>query len=183
MENARFDVVFHDGPEDRGEAALTENGIDEPEFYLCANVGEERKPLKAIASGGELSRIMLAMKAAAAERNMIPTMIFDEIDTGISGHIANVVGEKMDDIARYHQVICVTHLAQIASMADCQYLVQKKVVDERTVTTVQELTPEQRVEEIARLVGADDQHHDSGLLHARNMLAAAWERKHGAQAQ
>jgi len=182
MANTQFSCVFEEPSADQKRVPSI-HGDDTVEFFIAPNVGEPLKPLSKTASGGELSRIMLAMKAAAAERNMIPTMIFDEIDTGISGHIANVVGEKMDDIARYHQVICVTHLAQIASMADCQYLVQKKVVDERTVTTVQELTPEQRVEEIARLVGADDQHHESGLLHARNMLAAAWERKHGAQAQ
>ena len=177
MGNTHFECVFAEPSPDQKRVPSI-HGDDHVEFFIAPNVGEPLKPLSKTASGGELSRIMLAMKAAAADRNMIPTMIFDEIDTGISGHIASVVAEKMDDIARYHQVICVTHLAQIASMADQQYRVQKNVVGERTVTTVEELSPEQRVEEIARLVGADAQHHESGLAHARNMLSAAWERKH-----
>ena len=177
MGNTHFACVFEE-PEPDQKRVPSSHGDDHVEFFIAPNIGEPLKPLSKTASGGELSRMMLAMKAAAADRNMIPTMIFDEIDTGISGHIAKVVGEKMDDIARYHQVICVTHLAQIAAMADQQYRVQKSVVGERTITTVQELTPEQRVEEVARLVGADDQHQASGVLHARNMLTAAWERKH-----
>lgn len=178
MGNTQFSCVFSEPPADQKRVPSI-RGDDHVEFFIAPNVGEPLKPLAKTASGGELSRMMLAMKAAAADRTMIPTMIFDEIDTGISGHIASVVAEKMDDIARYHQVVCVTHLAQIASMADTQYRVQKSVVGERTVTRVEELTPEQRVEEIARLVGADAQHQESGLLHARNLLSAAWERKHG----
>ena len=177
MGNTHFECVFEEPAPDQKRVPSI-HGDDQVEFFIAPNIGEPLKPLSKTASGGELSRIMLAMKAAADDRNMIPTMIFDEIDTGISGHIASVVAEKMDDIARYHQVVCVTHLAQIAAMGDCQYRVQKQVVGERTITTVEELTPEQRVEEIARLVGADDQHHESGLAHARNMLSAAWERKH-----
>ncbi|MDD3213158.1 MAG: DNA repair protein RecN, partial [Eubacteriales bacterium] len=153
------------------------NGEDHVEFFIAPNVGEPLKPLAKTASGGELSRIMLAMKAAGADRAMVPTMIFDEIDTGISGRVAGVVAEKMDDIARYHQVICVTHLAQIATMADTQYRVEKNVAGERTLTTVTELTPEQRVGEIARLVGADLHRDDSGVAHARSLLSASAERK------
>lgn len=177
MGKTHFECVFEEPSPDKKRVPSI-HGDDQVEFFIAPNIGEPLKPLSKTASGGELSRIMLAMKAAAADRNMIPTMIFDEIDTGISGHIASVVAEKMDDIARYHQVICVTHLAQIASMGDKQYRVQKNVVGERTITTVEELTPEERVDEIARLVGADDQHQESGLAHARNMLSAAWERKH-----
>ncbi|HNW86159.1 MAG TPA: DNA repair protein RecN [Candidatus Limiplasma sp.] len=179
MGSTHFECVFEEPNPDQKRVPSI-HGDDHVEFFIAPNVGEPLKPLSKTASGGELSRIMLAMKAAAADRNMIPTMIFDEIDTGISGHIASVVAEKMDDIARYHQVICVTHLAQIASMGDQQYLVQKQVVGERTLTTVEEMTPEQRVLEIARLVGADEQHQESGLAHARAMLSAAWERKHAA---
>ncbi len=120
---------------------------------------------------------MLALKAAAADRTMNPTMIFDEIDTGISGHIAGGVAEKMDDIARYHQVICVTHLAQIAAMADVQYRVEKGVRGERTVTTVTELSPEERVTEVARLVGTGDGRSETGLMHAGTLIAAAGARK------
>ena len=177
MGNTHFACVFRQ-PDPNQKRVPSTRGDDQIEFFIAPNVGEPLKPLAKTASGGELSRIMLAMKAAAADRNMVPTMIFDEIDTGISGHIASVVAEKMDDIARYRQVICVTHLAQIASMADTQYRVQKSVVGERTITTVEELDPEQRVEEIARLVGGDDQQKASGFAHARNMLSIAWERKH-----
>ena len=177
MAQTQFACVFAEPAPDQKRVPSI-HGDDHVEFFIAPNVGEPLKPLARTASGGELSRMMLAMKAAAADRNMIPTMIFDEIDTGISGHIASVVAEKMDDIARYRQVICVTHLAQIAAMADTQYRVRKGVVGERTVTNVEELNPDERVEEIARLVGGDDQQKASGLMHARNMLSAAWERKH-----
>ena len=177
MGNTQFRCVFEQ-PEPDQRRVPSADGDDHEQFHIAPNVGEPLKPLVKTASGGELSRLMLAMKAAAADRNMIPTMIFDEIDTGISGHIASVVADKMDGIARYRQVVCVTHLAQIASMADTQYRVEKHVVGERTITTVDELNPEQRVEEIARLVGGDDQQKASGLAHARNLLAASWDRKH-----
>jgi DNA repair protein RecN (Recombination protein N) len=177
MGNTQFRCVFAQ-PEPDQRRVPSPNGDDHVQFHIAPNVGEPLKPLAKTASGGELSRLMLAMKAAAADRNRIPTMIFDEIDTGISGHIANVVGEKMDDIARYRQVVCVTHLAQIAAMADTQYRVEKHVAGERTITTVETLDSEQRVAEIGRLVGGDDLKQSSGMAHARNMLAAAWDRKH-----
>ena len=177
MGNTQFRCVFEQ-PEPDQKRVPSPSGDDHVQFHIAPNVGEPLKPLARTASGGELSRLMLAMKAAAADRNSIPTMIFDEIDTGISGHIASVVAEKMDDIARYRQVVCVTHLAQIAAMADTQYRVQKQVVGERTITTVETLTPDQRVSEIGRLVGGDDISQSTGLMHARNMLAAAWDRKH-----
>ncbi len=180
MGNTHFACVFEPHAPDQKRVPSI-RGDDHVQCYIAPNVGEPLKPLAKSASGGELSRLMLAMKAAAADRNMIPTMVFDEIDTGISGRIAGVVGEKMDDIARYRQVICVTHLAQIAAVADTQYLVQKAVSGERTITTVEELGPEQRVREIARLVGGDDHQLESGLTHARNLLSAAWERKHAPQ--
>ena len=180
MGSTRFVCAFEQ-PAPEQKRIPSPNGDDTVTFHIAPNVGEPLKPLAKTASGGELSRIMLAMKAAAADRAQIPTMIFDEIDTGISGHVAGVVGEKMDDIARYHQVICVTHLAQIASMADTQYRVEKRVEGERTVTHVKELTPKERVEEIARLVGADLHHDGSGRAHAQSLLAAANERKMGNQ--
>ncbi len=176
MGSTRFSCVFA-APAPGQKLVPSTHGDDQVEFFIAPNVGEPLKPLAKTASGGELSRIMLALKAAAADRAMIPTMIFDEIDTGISGRIASVVAEKMDDIARFHQVICVTHLAQIAAMADVQYRVEKSVQGERTLTTVTELSPDERVEEIARLVGAGEQHYESGVTHARNVLAAAAERK------
>jgi len=176
MERTRFECVFtpHDSS---GRQQPSPEGDDHVGFHISPNVGEPPKPLKKIASGGELSRIMLAMKAAAADKHLIPTMIFDEIDTGISGRIAGVVAEKMDAIARYHQVICVSHLPQIAAMADHQYLVEKNVTGERTVTTLKELDYEKRIEAVAGLLGAQPTDAASGVVHARNMIEAAQGRK------
>ncbi len=176
MGSTRFSCAFLI-PDPGQKRVPSVHGDDHVEFFIAPNVGEPLKPLSKTASGGELSRIMLALKAAAADRTMIPTMIFDEIDTGISGHVAGVVAEKMDDIARYHQVICVTHLAQIAAMADVQYRVEKGVRGERTVTTVTELSPEERVTEVARLVGTGDGRSETGLMHAGTLIAAAGARK------
>ncbi len=176
MERTRFECVFspHDSS---GKQQPSPEGDDHVGFHIAANIGEPLKPLRKTASGGEMSRIMLAMKAAAADKNLISTMIFDEIDTGISGRIANVVGEKMDDIARYHQVICVSHLPQIAAMADHQYLVEKSVINQRTVTTLRELNDGERVQAVASLLGTHGMDTDSGLVHARNMIDAARSRK------
>lgn len=172
MEKTHFEVVFQK-PEEGKKTIPSERGDDHIEFFIAPNPGEPLKPLSKTASGGELSRLMLAMKAAAADRNLIPCMIFDEIDTGISGHVAGVVAEKMANIAKYRQVICVTHLAQIAAMADTEYKVEKRVIGERTNTFVKELDGDDRVAEIARLVGAESSHIDSALIHARNMLSSA----------
>ncbi len=176
MESTRFACVFtpHDP---NGRQQPSPEGDDHIAFHISPNIGEPLKPLKRIASGGEMSRIMLAMKAAAADKRLIPTMIFDEIDTGISGRVAGVVAEKMDDIARYHQVICVSHLPQIAAMADHQYLVEKRVSQGRTVTTLKELAYEQRVDAVASLLGTQDFGESSGKLHAWNMVEAAQNRK------
>ena len=176
MERTRFECVFtpHDASSKQQPSA---EGDDHIGFHISPNLGEPLKPLKKIASGGELSRIMLAMKAAAADKHLIPTMIFDEIDTGISGRIAGVVAEKMDDIARYHQVICVSHLPQIAAMADHQYLVEKSVTGDRTVTTILELEYEQRVDAVASLLGSQSIDTSSGKVHAWNMIEAAKNRK------
>lgn len=178
MENTRFACVFEQPSPDQ-KRVPAQSGDDHLSFFIAPNPGEPLKPLDRIASGGELSRLMLAMKAAGAEHDGIPCMIFDEIDTGISGHIAGVVAEKMASIARYHQVLCVTHLAQIAAMADTEYLVTKSVVGDRTYTSVRELTREQRVSEIARLIGVADSRQESGIAHARAILDAAdeWKKK------
>lgn len=179
MKNTRFACVFEQ-PEPGQKKIPTALGDDHVCFYIAPNPGEPLKPLDKTASGGELSRLMLAMKAAGAEHDNIPCMIFDEIDTGISGHIAGVVAEKMASIAQYHQVLCVTHLAQIAAMADTQYLVQKQVVGERTCTGVKALDEEGRVGEIARLIGVTQSQQESGIAHARAILEAAslWKKKH-----
>ncbi|MEG0047956.1 MAG: DNA repair protein RecN [Clostridia bacterium] len=172
MQNTRFACVFEQPAPDQKKVP-TSNGDDHISFYIAPNPGEPLKPLDKTASGGELSRLMLAMKAVGAENDGIPCMVFDEIDTGISGHVAGVVAQKMASIAKYHQVLCVTHLAQIAAMADTQYLVQKHVTGDRTYTNVSELSQEERVEEIARLIGVTDGHQESGYAHARTILEAA----------
>ena len=140
---------------DNKQGKLTVNGLDNIEFLISANIGEEPRPLAKIASGGELSRIMLALKNVIAEKDSIGTLIFDEIDTGVSGRAAQKIGMKLRQISRYRQVICVTHLAQIAVMADDHILIEKGVVGDRTVTTVKTLDDEQRKYEIARIMGGD----------------------------
>ena len=178
MLSTRFSCVFEQ-PEPGQKKIPTPLGDDHVCFYIAPNPGEPLKPLDKTASGGELSRLMLAMKAAGAAHGGIPCMIFDEIDTGISGHIAGVVAEKMASIARYHQVLCVTHLAQIAAMADTQYFVKKQVVGERTRTSLTTLDAEGRVREIARLIGVTQSDQESGIAHARAILLSAekWKKK------
>ena len=131
----------------------TANGTDDAEFLISTNPGEPVKPLEKVASGGELSRIMLALKTVLAENDKIGTLIFDEIDTGISGRTAQAVSEKMNVIGRKHQVICITHLPQIAAMADCHYLIEKEVVDGSTLSSIRMLSEDESVHELARMLG------------------------------
>lgn len=131
----------------------TGNGYDSVEFLISTNPGEAIRPLAKVASGGELSRIMLAIKTILSNQDGVETLIFDEIDTGISGITAQMVAGKLSQISRSCQVLCITHLAQIASMADSHYLIEKNVVDEKTVTRVRELAEEESIEELARIVG------------------------------
>ena len=132
---------------------LTSKGTDKIEFMICTNKGEELKPLSQIASGGELSRIMLGIKTILAKVDNIETLIFDEIDTGISGKTAQLVAEKMNIIAKDHQVICITHLPQIAAMADNHYLIEKRVEEDTTKTEIFKLDYESSVMELARMLG------------------------------
>lgn len=158
-------------------------GQDQVRMLLAPNLGEEAKPLSKIASGGETSRLMLALKAIAAELSGIPAMIFDEIDTGISGRTAQVVAEKLWDIARYRQVLCVTHLQQIAAMASSHYLVEKHEEEGRTVTTLTKLSEAGRVKELSRIISGFSERSDSSLQHAAHMLseAAAYRERGKAQ--
>lgn len=135
---------------------LTINGMDSIEFLISANLGEEPKPIAKIASGGELSRIMLALKNVIAEKDSIGTLIFDEIDTGVSGRAAQKIGIKLKQISRLRQVLCVTHLAQMAVMSDNHLLIEKNIKGDRTVTTVRTLDHEQRKYEIARIMGGEN---------------------------
>lgn len=134
-------------------AAPGANGFDEVCFLISLNPGSPMRPLADVASGGELSRIMLALKTVLAEKDEMPSLIFDEIDVGISGRTAQKVSEKMAVIARNHQVLCITHLAQIASMADSHFLIEKTVQNARTVTCIRPLKKEESVEELARILG------------------------------
>ncbi len=128
-------------------------GIDDICFMISTNPGSPVKPLNEVASGGELSRIMLALKAVLADKDATETLIFDEIDVGISGRTAQKVSEKMAVLAKRHQVICITHLAQIASMADSHYVIEKKVENQVTFTSIQKLSEKESVEELARILG------------------------------
>ncbi len=131
----------------------TKDGYDDAEFLICLNPGEPLRPLKDVASGGELSRIMLAIKTVLAENDEIDTLIFDEIDAGISGRTAQAVSEKLSVVARKHQVICITHLPQIAAMADFHYLIEKEVRDGTTISTIRLLDYDDSVTELARMLG------------------------------
>lgn len=152
MKNAKFEVKIEKISDDCND--FNENGNDEVEFMLSPNVGEPVRSLAKIASGGEMSRFMLALKNVIAEIDNVDTLIFDEIDTGISGVIARVVAEKMYDIATNRQVIAITHLPQLGSMADVNYLIEKRVVGEKTMTFVNRLNKEEVIKELMRLSGA-----------------------------
>lgn len=131
----------------------TANGVDEAEFLISTNPGEPVKPLGKVASGGELSRIMLAIKTVLADNDAVETLIFDEIDSGISGRTAQMVAEKMSVLAKNHQIICITHLPQIAAMADAHYLIEKSVENHTTVSKIRNLTEEESIAELARMLG------------------------------
>ena len=149
----------------------TPYGIDKIEFLISTNIGEPLKSLTKVASGGEISRIMLAFKTILANVDKVDTLIFDEIDTGISGNTAQIVGEKLREIAEKHQIICITHLPQIASMANEHFLIEKNVVEDNTKTTVTRLTSKERVNEIGRLLGGELT--DLTLKHAKEMITKA----------
>jgi DNA repair protein RecN (Recombination protein N) len=132
---------------------LTERGMDQVEFYFSPNPGEPAKPLAKIASGGELSRLMLALKSLVLTPGVVSTLLFDEVDAGVGGRIAEIVGKKLKQVAAHHQVISVTHLAQIAALADAHFVVQKEVENGRTFTSVERLSDKARIAEVARMLG------------------------------
>ena len=145
MKNTKFKVIFN-------KVGYTSSGCDDVEFYVSFNLGENLNPLNKVASGGEMSRFMLAFKKILSDVDKIETMIFDEIDTGISGRAAQVVGEKLAEMSKYKQLICITHLPQIAAFADDHYYIEKNVENERTFTSISNLDYEDREKEIARLI-------------------------------
>lgn len=148
---------------------FTVSGVDKVEFLISTNPGEKLKPLSKIVSGGEMSRIMLAFKSILAEYDYIPCLIFDEIDTGISGRTAQVVGEKINKISKNHQVICISHLPQIAALADMHFAISKKSTNNKTSVKVKKLDYEERINELARLLGGVDLTNTT-KLHAKEML-------------
>ena len=170
MPHAAMETEFTPIPKEQ----LAETGIDTAAFLLSANRGEPVKPLIKVASGGEMSRIMLAMKAALSEADHIETLIFDEIDTGISGMVANAVAKKMRALGRRHQVLCVTHLPQIAAHADAQYVAYKYSDAEKTHSITRRLTESERPREIARIMGSGDD-DATAMEHAKRLIAAAKE--------
>lgn len=145
MKNTKFKVIFN-------KVGYTSSGCDDVEYYVSFNLGENLNPLNKVASGGEMSRFMLAFKKILSDVDKIETMIFDEIDTGISGRAAQVVGEKLAEMAKHKQLICITHLPQIAAFADDHYYIEKNVENERTFTSIRNLSYQDRQEEIARLI-------------------------------
>ncbi len=176
LAGTRFEVQFQDSSESlragREELMrkLKAEGLDRVEFMLSPNVGEDLKPLSKIASGGELSRIMLAMKTILARSSSVETIVFDEVDSGIGGATAEVVGDKLRSLAGYHQILCITHLPQIASKGMTHFVVEKQVVQGRTATVISELGFEERVKEIARLLGGKKV-SQKAVAHARELLS------------
>lgn len=183
--NARFDVVINNNPvgKENGEQArrapsvrfgrefyeTTPKGIDHVEFFLSTNVGEDPKPLTKVASGGEISRVMLALKTILAKSERLPLLIFDEIDVGVSGRIAQAVGKSLKALSQFHQVIAITHLPQIAGLADQHFVVEKVEEKKRTTTRMRRLTDEERVEEVAKLMSGAEV-TAAGLRSARELM-------------
>ena len=168
MPNAKFETAFSRVPAEE----LSENGVDAVEFLLSANRGEPVKPLMKVASGGEISRIMLAMKIALSDADRIETLIFDEIDTGISGQVANAVARKMHTLSKRHQVLCVTHLPQIAAHADTQYVASKVSDASTTRSSTRRLSEDERAAELARIMGSDASDGEA-IAHAKRLLLDA----------
>ena len=178
MARCQFEVVFdREGVRETesvkvGEYFLGETGVDNVAFFFSANPGEELRPMAKIASGGELSRIVLALKGLLARQNALETLIFDEVDSGIGGHTADRVGQRLKVLARRHQVVCITHLPQIACYGDYHYVVRKSSHKGRTTTAMEELSGKDRLEEIARMLGGA-KISTKTRAHAREMLEQA----------
>jgi DNA repair protein RecN (Recombination protein N) len=177
MGSTRFEVAFTPAPPDADTApqlrfeagAVSESGIDRALFTIAPNVGEALKPLAAIASGGELSRVVLALKSILADSETVATIVFDEVDAGIGGAVAEVVGRKLAELARHHQVVCITHLPQIAKFGDRHFKIAKQIAQGRTRTTIQALKAAERVKEIARMLGGE-KITKLTLAHAQELL-------------
>ncbi|WP_019414101.1 DNA repair protein RecN [Paenisporosarcina sp. TG20] len=170
MEKATFEVIF------KTTTLFDKNGKDDIAFYMSTNVGEPSKPISKIASGGELSRMMLALKGIFSKHQGITSIIFDEVDTGVSGRVAQAIAEKISNISRSSQVLCITHLPQVAAMADQQILIEKEVTGKRTMTKLTEVTGYNRVQELSRMMSGSEI-TTLTLEHATELLSIAEERK------
>ncbi len=169
MKQSTFHIQFSENLDANNQIVFTPKGIDKVEFLISTNIGEPLKPLSKIASGGEISRLMLAFKTILAKTDSIPTLIFDEIDTGISGHTANIVGEKLAKISKNCQVLCITHLPQIASIADHHFYIEKMSQNVSTTTVIKKLKHKDRIIELGRLLGSKKL-TDLTIQHAKEML-------------
>ena len=171
MEKATFSVMFHDTNQ-----TYNEDGLDDLSFYISTNVGEPLKALTKIASGGELSRMMLALKSIFSQHQGITSIIFDEVDTGVSGRVAQAIAEKIAGIATNSQVLCISHLSQVAAMADQHLLIRKEVNGNRTYTLLEEITDNKRAEELSRMMSGTEI-TTTTLKHSKELLKIANERK------
>lgn len=169
MKNGRFEIQIN------SKTHYTAQGIDDIEFMVTTNPGHPPQPLRKIASGGEMSRISLAISVITAQKITLPTLIFDEVDVGISGKTAEIVGNLVRDLGKHAQVLCVTHLAQVAAKAHHHFKVEKQQTKESTRTMIVELDAKQRIQEIARLLGGITITENT-LAHAKEMLAGATEK-------
>lgn len=169
MKKTRFRVTFSREVSEPSPEDLSEDGIDRVEFMISPNLGEELRPLFRIASGGELSRILLALKTIMGKGTSVETLIFDEVDSGIGGATADVIGEKLKSLSKHHQIICITHLPQIASKGDAHFRVIKRTHGSRTITTISELNTEDRIKELARMLGGRVI-TERAMEHAKEML-------------
>ncbi len=176
FKNSLFKINFNTLKNSNGQYEFSSEGFDDVEFLISANKGEALKPIAKIASGGEISRIMLAFKKVIGSYSSVPTFIFDEIDTGISGNAAEVVGMKLSRIAKEHQIICITHLPQIAVMGDHHYLIEKHSDEKETYTSVSEMDEKILVKEIARLSGSSEL-TENAVLNAEEIIALARVKK------
>ncbi|MBI3789165.1 MAG: DNA repair protein RecN, partial [Ignavibacteriales bacterium] len=183
--NARFDVKVENRPLSKANGndqtanayvksgrefyEATPKGMDFVEFHISTNLGEDPKPLVKVASGGEISRVMLALKTILAKSERLPLLIFDEIDVGVSGRIAQSVGKSLKSLSQFHQVISITHLPQIAGLADTHFVVEKKERDKRTSTRLRKLDDDERVKEVAKLMSGTEI-TEAGLEGARELM-------------
>jgi DNA repair protein RecN (Recombination protein N) len=170
MPDTRFSILItqEKGDDTTDGFRADQKGIDNIEFLISPNIGETLKPLSKIASGGELSRIMLALKSIVAKGDNIPVLIFDEIDSGVGGRTAETVGRKLRNLSTDHQVVCITHLPQIASYADRHLKIEKKVKKDRTIVEISKIEKDDRAAEIARML--DGAASEVSLKHAKEML-------------